>query len=185
MAKCEEFWGHFLNGSWSSDYVVIQQDTTAENDYQLFYEYGYRTWDFWVNMTVPANESDINDASNSTVNFTLLFETHPGPDAYGMDYINLGNYSVQNWTFDGEANFTHTDNLWQQTLENFAFGQFCSEPVFSADTKQATFLWCSFNGTTDAWDWVNSDMRMNYLSESYYGNGTIFSFNLSSTNNVT
>ena len=22
MAKCEEFWGHFLNGSWSSDYVV-------------------------------------------------------------------------------------------------------------------------------------------------------------------
>jgi len=46
----------------------------------MFYEYGYRTWDFWVNMTVPSNESIINDASNSTVNFTFDLYTTLGPN---------------------------------------------------------------------------------------------------------
>ena len=129
MAKCEEFWGHFLNGSWSSDYVVTHQDT-YENDTYPFYEYGFRTWDFWVNMTVPSNESIINDASNSTVNFTFDVYTKPGPDA-SFKYISLGNSTVFSWTYDDQANFTHTTNLWQQTLDNFEFGQFCDDPVFS------------------------------------------------------
>jgi hypothetical protein len=99
----------------------------------MFYEYGYRTWDFWVNMTVPSNESIINDASNSTVNFTFDLYTTIGTNEWG--YTDMGNYSVQNWTYDGEANFTHTTNLWQQTLDNFAFGQFCSDPMFSQNNQ--------------------------------------------------
>jgi hypothetical protein len=47
------------------------------------------------------------------------------------------------------------------------------------------FDWCSYNGTTEPWDWVNSDLRKEYLNETYYGEGTRFQYNLSSTSNVT
>ena len=132
-------------------------------------------------MTVPSNESLLHDTSNSTVNFTFDVVTDPTDPNF---FWQMGNGTYQNWTYNSTDNFTHTTNNWQQTLDNFQMGTFCSDPMFISQYL-VEFDWCSYNGSYEPWNWVNSTLRKDYLETNYTGNGTRFTYNLTSLSNVT
>lgn len=93
----EQYWGAFLNGSWATELEIIDPSKNSK---------AWKTWRFYMNNTIPLNESDITNTSNTYVNLQMA------------TFANISETTrtvaaQPTFDWDKDANFTHTVDMFE------------------------------------------------------------------------
>lgn len=81
------------------------------------YIYGYRDWQFYVNMTTSENMPDLHPTGDANV--SMSYSTYIEPSFWNMNFTDEASL-----LWNETVNITYTQNLFEQMFENFRMGTF-------------------------------------------------------------